>query len=287
MSQRIVQGRAGVMIGAATIAFGLMVWTGTNVGAQAPAPGAPAAPAGGRAGGAAPQGRGGPAAPAAPLTAQAAPAIDLVGNWVAVVNEDWRWRMVTPPKGDFASIPLNPEGQRVGNTWEPSLDGACQAFGAAALMRQPTRVRISWQDPQTLKIETDNGVQTRLLRFDPAAVKPTTRSLQGFTTATWERAAAGRRGGGPPPPGGSLKATTTMLTAGWLRRNGAPYSQDATVTEYFDRFTAPNGDEWFSVTTVVNDPKYLNQEFVTSSHFKKEPDGSKWAPAPCRVVAAN
>jgi len=59
--------------------------------------------------------------------------------------------------------------------------------------------------------------------------------------------------------------------------------QDATVTEYFDRFTAPNGDEWFSVTTVVDDPKYLNQTFVTSTHFKKEPDGSKWSPSPCRV----
>lgn len=272
MNQRIVQGRTGMLAGTTAIAFGLVVWAGASLAAQAPAPA---------------QGRAGGAAPAAPLTAQAAPAIDLVGNWVAIVNEDWRWRMVAPPKGDFASIPLNQEGQRVGNTWEPAMDGQCQAFGAAALMRQPTRVRISWQDPQTLKIETDNGVQTRLLRFDPAAPRPNTRSLQGFTTATWERAAAGRRGGGPPPPGGSLKATTTMMTAGWLRRNGAPYSQDATVTEYFDRFTAPNGDEWFSVTTVVNDPRYLNQEFVTSSHFKKEPDGSKWAPTPCRVVASN
>jgi hypothetical protein len=165
------------------------------------------------------------------------------------------------------------------------MDGQCQAYGMAGLMRQPTRVRISWQDPQTLKIETDAGVQTRLLKFDPAAPKPTVRSMQGFSAATWERAGAGgRRGGGPPPPGGSLKSVTTMLTPGWLRKNGVPYSQDATVTEYFDRFTAPNGDEWFSVTTVVDDAKYLNQTFVTSSHFKKEPDGSKWSPSPCRVA---
>jgi hypothetical protein len=210
--------------------------------------------------------------------------LDLTGNWVSIVNEDWRWRMVTPPKGDFASVPLNQEGQRVGNLWEPTMDGACQGFGAAGVMRQPTRLRISWQDPNTLKIETDNGVQTRLLHFAPNAPRPTQRSLQGFTTAEWERA-AGRRGGGPPPPALSLTATTTMMTAGWLRRNGVPYSQDAVVTEHFDRFTAPNGDEWFSVTTRVNDPKYLNQEFVTSTHFKKEADGSKWDPTPCRVVA--
>jgi hypothetical protein len=283
MSQRIVQGRAASVVGAAAIAIGL-AWAGANVTAQAPQPGALA---GGRAG-APPAGQGREGAPAAaPLTARAAPAIELIGNWVSVVNEDWRWRMITPPKGDFASVPLNAEGTRVGNTWKEAMDGQCQAYGMAGLMRMPTRVRISWQDSQTLKIETDAGVQTRLLRFDSAAVKPTTRSLQGFTVATWERAGGGgRRGDGPPPPRGSLKAVTSMLTAGWLRKNGVPYSQDATVTEYFDRFTVPNNDEWFSVTTVVSDPKYLNQDFVTSSHFKKEPDGSKWSPSPCRVVAA-
>jgi len=76
---------------------------------------------------------------------------------------------------------------------------------------------------------------------------------------------------------------TTNHTAGWLRKNGVPYSENATVTENFDRFKSPNGDEWFVVTTVVNDPKYLQQEFVTSSHFKKEADGSKWSPAPCKA----
>jgi hypothetical protein len=290
-----------MVIGAAAIAFGLVAWAGATVAAQAPAPAGGQAPGGragappaGQGGGGRGGGRAGGGAPQAPLTAQAAPAIDLTGNWVSVVNEDWRWRMVTPPKGDFASLPLNQEGQRVGNLWEPAMDGQCQAYGMAGLMRQPTRLRISWQDPQTLKIETDAGTQTRLLHFDQAAPKPTTRSLQGYSVAEWERSGGGGRGGrgggGAPPPGGDLKAVTTMLTPGWLRKNGAPYSQDATVTEYFDRFTAPNGDEWFSVTTVVNDPKYLNQEFVTSTHFKKEADGSKWAPTACRVapnVAAN
>jgi hypothetical protein len=77
---------------------------------------------------------------------------------------------------------------------------------------------------------------------------------------------------------------TTNHSGGWLRKNGVPYSQDAVITEYFDRFRSPNGDEWFSVTTIVDDPTYLNQPFVTSSHFKKEADNSKWAPAPCRNV---
>jgi hypothetical protein len=215
--------------------------------------------------------------------AQSAAGIDLTGTWVSVVNEDWRWRMVTPPKGDYASVPLNPAGTAEADKWTTADDGSCKAFGMAGLMRTPTRVRISWQDPQTLKIETDAGTQTRLLHFDPGAVAPGSHSMQGFSKAEWERPGGGGRGrGGNPSPGGDLKVVTTMLTPAWLRRNGVPYSRNAAVTEYFDRFTTPNGDQWFSVTTIVHDPAYLNQDFVTSSHFKKEADDSKWSPSACR-----
>ena len=64
--------------------------------------------------------RGGGAAPAAgpPQTPQAAAPIDLTGYWVSIVNEDWRWRMVTPPKGDYASVPIRPEGRKVADTWD-------------------------------------------------------------------------------------------------------------------------------------------------------------------------
>lgn len=262
MSYRMFQARSAVMLaGAAAVALAVMASGGSDVAAQ---------------------GRGGaPAGP--PPTPQAAAAIDLTGNWVAVVNEDWRWRMVTPPKGDYASVPLNAAGTKEADTWTPAMDGQCQAYGMAGLMRMPTRVRISWQDANTLKIETDAGMQTRLLHFDANMAKPTASSLQGYTVAEWERPGGGGRGRGPLPPGGDLKATTTMMTPGWLRKNGVPYSANAEVTEYFDRFPSPNGDEWFSVTTVVHDPMYLNQDFVTSSHFKKEADGSKWDPTPCKA----
>jgi hypothetical protein len=229
---------------------------------------------------AAQQGQRGGGPPQAPPTPQAAAPIDLTGNWVSVVTEDWRWRMVTPPKGDFASVPLNPEGQKVGNSWDPATDGSCLAYGAAGLMRNPTRVRISWENDRTIKIETDAGVQTRRLVFG-ASQAPAQRTLQGYSVAEWEIAAAGR-GAPAGPRRGNLKATTTMMSAGWLRKNGVPYSENATMTEYFDRFASPNGDEWFSVTTVVSDSKYLTQDFVTSTHFKKEADGSKWAPKPCK-----
>ncbi len=222
----------------------------------------------GRAGGAS-----GAPPPPPPTPREAAP-IDLTGYWVSVVNEDYRWRMVTPPKGDYASVPLSDEGRKIADTWDMSKDGQCEAYGAAALMRMPTRLHITWESNSVLAIETDAGRQTRRLLFDRAARPPAGRTLQGWSQATWER----------PAPGASLKVVTTQLRPGWLRRNGVPYSQETVVTEYIDRFKAPNGDEWAVFTTLVNDPRYLNQEFVTSSHFKKEPDGTKWNPFPCKTT---
>jgi hypothetical protein len=200
--------------------------------------------------------------------------------------------MVTAPIGDFPGIPLNANGQKVARAWDPATDGSCQAFGAAALLRMPTRVHMTWESDHTLKLETDNGQQTRRFEFDRNAAAGA-RSLQGHSVAEWVRTSVGRggfggfgRGFGPPPPGGSLKVTTTNLAGGWLRRNGVPYSENAVVTEYFDRYQVPNGGEWFEVTTVVEDPTYLMNRFVTTSHFRQEPDGSKWSPRACRAIAA-
>ena len=231
-------------------------------------------------------------------TPRAQAPIDLTGNWVSIVTEDWRFRMVTPPKGDYASVPINPAGRVVADKWDPAKDeadgNACKSYGAAAIMRVPGRLHISWQDDNTLKIETDAGTQTRLLHFggtpggDP--------SWQGYSEASWEfaggrnpAAAAGRggggggRGGAAPPRGGSLKVVTTRLKEGYLRKNGVPYSENTVVTEYFDRHDESDGTNWFTVTTVVSDPKYLQQDFITSTHFKKEPDASKWFPTPCKA----
>jgi hypothetical protein len=201
---------------------------------------------------------------------------------VSVVTEDWRWRMLTPPKGDYTSVPLNPEGRKVADTWDPAKaagDG-CKAYGAASLMRMPGRVHITWENDTTLKIETDAGRQTRWLRFDAAQKPAGERSWQGHSVASWELV-GGRGGrGATTPRGGSLKAVTTNLRAGYLRKNGVPYSENTVVTEYFDRHAAFD-TEWFTVTTIVDDPKYLTQTFITSTHFKREPDGSKWNPAAC------
>ena len=215
----------------------------------------------------------------APASPRAGAPIDLTGYWVSVVTEDWRWRMLTPSKGDYASLPLNPEGRRVADAWDPakaSNDG-CKAYGAAAIMRMPGRLHITWDNDTTLKIETDAGVQTRLLLFDKSVKPSTATSWQGHSAAEWEF--SGPRGG-PGPRAASLKVVTTNLRAGYLRKNGVPYSENAVVTEYFDRLKSA-GSEWLTVVTVVDDPKYLTQPFITSSHFKREPDASKWMPQPC------
>jgi hypothetical protein len=239
------------------------------------------------------QGRGRGGAPAPPGRPGAP--VDLVGTWVSVVTEDWQWRMRTPSKGDTTSVPLNGEGNRVANTWDPSMDGRCEAYGVGGIMRMPLRLKISWQDDLTLKIESDAGQQTRLLQFAKPGVgaagpvSASARTLQGTSVAEWQRSGGAfdafleRGAGAPPPRWGALKVTTTNVLPGWLRRNGVPYSQNATITEYFTRVTHPVAGDWFVVTTTVEDPTYLNQPFTTSSNFKKEANDSKWNPTPCRA----
>jgi hypothetical protein len=271
------------------------------------------------------QGRGGP-----PPAARAAAPVDLTGYWVSVVTEDWRFRMITPAKGDYVNVPLNGEGRRVADTWDLSKDGSCEAYGAAGLMRMPGRLHITWEDGTTLKIETDAGRQTRLLHFGTARPAGAERTLQGYSVAEWgggrgggfglggfagfggnvnapggaqpavpaagragappaagraappPAAAPGGRGPAAPPRWGPLKVVTTGMRSGWLQKNGVPYSENTTLTEHFIRF-ADEGNEWFTVVTIVEDPTYLTQSFITSTNFKREADGSKFKPVACKA----
>jgi hypothetical protein len=235
-----------------------------------------------------------PAAPQgkqAPKTPKEAAPIDLTGNWVSVVTEDWRWRMLIPKKGDYTSVPLNAEGRKVADTWDSAnlASDGCRAYGAAAIMRVPGRLYIAWENEATLRIDTDAGQQTRLLRFDKSSKPPPERSWQGHSAAEWKRIT---QPGGlgvslqqGPGRAGALKVVTTDLKAGFLRRNGVPYSEDTLVTEFFDRLSA-YGTDWMTVFTIVEDPRYLDQPFITSTHFKREPDRSRWMPKPCEPGSA-
>jgi hypothetical protein len=215
-----------------------------------------------------------------PRTARQSAPIDLTGQWVSIVTEDWRFRMVTPPKGDYPGAALSPAGAAVAEAWDPAKDEAvgeqCKSYGAAAIMRVPGRLRISWADDSTLEIETDAGRQTRLLNFGTVA-DPGEATWQGVSRAEW----LPHGGRGAPPTNGSLKVVTTHMKEGYLRKNGVPYSADTVLTEYFDILQQPDGSQWLVVKSIVDDGTYHMAPPITSSNFRKQNDRSGWDPQPC------
>jgi hypothetical protein len=219
--------------------------------------------------------------------------VDLTGYWVSAITEDWRFRMVTPPKGDYAGVPLNAQGTKASGEWDLAKDVAageqCKPFGAAGIMRMPVRLHVTWQDDMTLKMEIDNGNQVRLFRFDKSS-RQAAPDWQGFSLAEWETVQQGQNIV-PSDRGfdrdlvsrltGTLKIQTSGMKPGYLRRNGVPYSASATLTEFFDRTNEPNGDSWLILTSIVDDSVYLSSPFMLTTHFKREADGSKFNPRPC------
>ena len=230
-----------------------------------------------------------------PASAQASAAIDLTGYWVSLVTEDWSWRMVTPLKGSYPSIPLNAEGQKIAEAWDPAKDEAegnqCKSYGAANIMRVPARLHITWENENTLRIDTDAGMQTRLFNFRPTPAPAGPPTWQGNSVASWEYPGGERARGSRP--GGSLKVVTKGMKPGYLQKNGVPVSGNAVVTEHFYRTAEANGVSMLIVTALVDDPTYLAVKpervspgdqygpFIRSSQFIKLPDASGWNPTPC------
>ena len=220
-------------------------------------------------------GRGGP-----PANPKAGAPIDLTGYWVSLVTEDWRYRMVVPAPGDYQGVPMTPAAIKVARTWDPAKEEAsedqCKSYGAPALLRVPGRLHITWQDDQTLKMEADAGKQTRTFHFGDWKAPAGPPTLQGDSVADWDLQRAGGR-----TTGGSLKVTTSHLKAGFLRKNGVPYSENTSLTEYYDLGTERNGDVLLVVTSVIVDPLYLRESFIISTHFKKQAGDAGWNPTAC------
>ena len=225
------------------------------------------------------RGRGG--APAPPQTAKAAAPIDLTGYWVSVVTEDWRYRMVTPAKGDYQGVPMTPDARKIADAWDPAKEEAsgelCKSYGAPAILRVPGRLHLTWQDDQTLRMDTDAGKQTRVFHFGGWKAPAGPHTIQGDSAAEWE-------GGGRGATDGAMKVATTNLKAGFLRKNGVPYSENTTVTEYYELIKMPDGSPLMVVTISTTDPTYLRQPFVITSQFKKEPSEAKWHPTDCSAT---
>jgi hypothetical protein len=249
--------------------------------------------------------------PGAGLTAKAAAPIDLTGYWVSLVTEDWRYRMLTAPKGDYYSIPLTPAARKVADTWDAAKDVAqgkqCLAYGAPGIMRQPGHVHVTWDNDNALKVEIDAGKQTRLFAFGAPRQPAGEATLQGSSVAQWQWPQITRfytskisaqdpntpgfggqtpQGSNPPDTrklGGTLKVVTTHMRPGYLRNNGVPFSANAVLTEYYD-IHKDGGQEYLVTTSIVEDPQYLYVPWVTSNQFRREADGSKWDPQPCELI---
>ena len=152
--------------------------------------------------------------------------------------------MITPAKGDYANIPINAAARKIADAWDPAKDQAageaCKAYAAPAIMREPGRLRIAWQDDNTLKIETDAGMQTRLLRFAApeqcAACQPASPRGRERRSRAGKRRRAGLAGNTIPLGLGAragtdsrtLEVITTRIRPGYLRKNGVPFSAEAT-----------------------------------------------------------
>lgn len=242
------------------------------------------------------QGMGGMAAEPVSAREAAEQHFDLTGNWVPIITEDWLSRMVTPPVGHIPSgefsqfLRLTDAAVDEAMNWDPEADAAagmeCKSFGVGNIMRMPTRLHITWEDSDTLRIDTDYGEQTRLLRFRPSEADAARDrgTWQGHSVASWE-AQGHRRGFVPEPPSrpGVLRVETEGMRAGYMSRNGIPYSERATMREFFVRHD-DFGDEWFTVTTIFEDPDYLTQPHITATHFRREADDEQWNSRPCEIV---
>jgi len=237
-------------------------------------------------------------------TPRAAAPKDYTGYWVSVVTELWRYRMMVPDKNDFQFVPLNPEGRKVADTWDPAKDQAagvaCKSYAAPAIMQVPGRIHVYWQDDNTLRIDTDSGTQTRLFHFGGTAPESEAPSWQGYSAASWEgqEFVDTRDGQGGPVldskgnllprrqlrPADYLKVVTSKMRPGYLQKNGVPYSANAKLEEFYDTFTDPyTNNTWLTVTTVTTDPQYLVEPLFTHAHFKKVADATGWDPTQCRA----
>ncbi|HEX4049559.1 MAG TPA: hypothetical protein VHY19_01595 [Steroidobacteraceae bacterium] len=212
---------------------------------------------------------------------------------MSLVTQNWRYRMVVPARGDYAGIPINSRGKQFAQTWNAAADVAagrqCEAYGAPNLMQIPERLKISWQDDETLRVDTDAGRQTRLLHFRSAASgAPLAPSRQGYSTAHWQLFSLSNSFGADEAPAkadhyGSLVVTTDHLLPGLLRKNGVPYGAQTHLSEYW-RVQALDSEQWLMISSSVKDPEYLSAPYVYDSIFQREPDASQRDPSPCSLT---
>jgi hypothetical protein len=184
--------------------------------------------------------------------------VNLVGYYNPIFDEDFVERIPGPDVGDYAGLPINDAARTRANTWDASLltlpEHQCKPHPSTYGFRGVGQLRI-WED-------RDPATQRLVKIHSPHPPELAPHTWQGFSTGRFE--------------GDVLVVRTTHLKAGWIRRNGLPLSDRATMTERFFR----HGDLLTHVM-MIEDPVYLAEPLVKSNGFLLIPNGTM-EPYPCR-----
>jgi hypothetical protein len=202
--------------------------------------------------------------------------IDITGEWANRFHEDQPERIPGPDIGDYLGLPINDAARLRGDSWDASLltmpEHQCKPHPSDYGSRGPANLRI-WKE---IDLATQNLVAyhthiswqapERTIYMDgrPHPPEYAPHTWQGFSTGEWV--------------GNVLKVTTTHLKTGWIRRNGIPRSEKATLIEYWTRH-----GRFLTLTGVINDPTWLTESFVRSTNWELDPD-QVIAPYPCEAV---
>ena len=208
-------------------------------------------------------------------TRAAATGVDFTGEWAPRFHEDQPERVPGPELGDYLGIPINPAARMRGETWEASIqtlwEWQCRPHSADYIWRGPSPVRISKEiDPVSRQLTAWHAEWLRSVdrqiymdgRPHPSESAPHTWA--GFSTGRWE--------------GDMLTIKTTHLKEGYVRRNGLPRSDTATLTEHW----LLHGDV-LTVATIVYDPVYLTEPFIRTTDYELDLHQQN-PPYPCEVV---
>jgi hypothetical protein len=203
--------------------------------------------------------------------------VNLGGVWenLGILHEDQPERLPGPEIGDYLGVPLNDAARLRADSWDASLltlpEYQCRVH-PSDYVSSFAGIRI-WEEvdkdsQQLIAIHTHHfawGTE-RTIWMDgrPHPPEYALHTSQGFSTGKWE--------------GDILTVTTTHLKEGWIRRNGIPRSDRASVTEHFIR----HGDQ-LTLMTVINDPAYLTEPFVRTRDYVYAVN-EQIGPYPCESV---
>lgn len=172
-----------------------------------------------------------------------------------------------PPIGDYQFLPLTDDGRMRAESWNPGIQSQmerqCMPHSAVWVPFGPTPLEIIDNGDHLVFRMQSNEVH-RIIWMDGREHPPpyALHTWTGFSTAEWQ--------------GNTLKITTTHTKEGFLRRNGVPNSERATITEYLTRH-----DSFLTDVVVVEDPVYLQGPLVRHQTYRPLSDDTELLPYPC------